>query len=179
MTKRRSASTVFVLGLWIGASIAVLGTVGYSFPGVERAMEENPLLAERAGFAPADVAAKKASALWVLVGELNRHYFRYFNRAQSVLAVLAALLAARFAGRGPFVLIVIAGALTLMLTLQFAPELTEQGRALDFVPRVPAPPDEARFLTLHRVYTALEATKLVCLAVAALLTARGVRCENP
>ena len=172
------AALVLLLGIWIGASVAVVGVVGYSFPGIERSLESNEKLRARAGFEVGDVAKKKTSPLWVLVGELNRHYFRGFNTAQLVLAALTLALATLSRRRSVLILVAVAALITVVLAFYLAGEITEQGRDLDFVPREPPPGQEAEFLKLHRVYTGLEAAKTLLLVGAALLTARRPRGEN-
>lgn len=168
-----------MLGLWIGASVAVLGVVGYSFPGIERSLETNEKLKERIGFEPGDTNAKKASVPWVVVGELNRHYFAGFNWAQLVLAVAALALSWKRHRSAAFLFIALAFSATVILTFHLAPELTERGRELDFVPRDPPPKEEIVFIASHRVYTGVELAKTVWLIIAAVLTARRPRGENP
>jgi hypothetical protein len=168
-----------VLGVWIGASAAVLGVVGYSFPGIERALQANDALRARAGFSPRDDSAKKSSTLWVLVGELNRHIFAGWNRAQLVLAAVALVFAARGARRTALALVAVAAVAVLVLTFYLAPEITARGRALDFVPRDPTPPEEAEFRAFHSAYTALEVAKTLAIAAAGVLTLGPGRCENP
>ena len=172
------APLVLLLGVWIGGSVAVVGVVGYSFPGVERSLESNEKLRARAGFEAGDVAKKKTSPLWVLVGELNRHYFRGFNAAQLVLAAATLVLAALSRRRSVLILVTVAVAITAVLAFHLAGEITERGRELDFLPRDPPPRQEADFLELHRVYTGLEAAKTLLLVGAALLTVRRPRGEN-
>ena len=168
-------ATVFVLGLWIGATVAVLGVVGYSFPGIDRALASNAGLEKGIGFDRHDTAAKKVSVPWVVVGELNRHYFVGFNRAQLGLAVVALALSWRRRRSFGFVLIALAALAAVVLTFHLAPEITDRGRALDFVPRDPPPQGQAGFEAYHDVYTGLEAVKTVFLVVAAVLTARRSR----
>lgn len=47
-------------------------------------------------------------------------------------------------------------ALVLVLTLYVTPELVSLGRALDFVPRDPPPPEMGRFRILHGASTGLD-----------------------
>lgn len=173
---RSGKLSALVLGAWIGASVAMLGVVGYSFPGIARGIEANPRLAERVGFDPGADAPKKTSVPWVVVGELNRAYFFGWNRAQLVLAALALTAAAIDRRRAVAILAGIAAAIVLALTFHYAPEITERGRALDFVPRDPPPPALAEFESIHRLYTMLEVGKVSCLILAAALAfGRGSR----
>jgi hypothetical protein len=172
MGLKKTTTLVLVLGIWLGASILLLWVVGSSFPGVERAVQNNEKLAERAGFKPGDAAAKKISVPWVVTGELNRQYFAGWNLGQLVLAGLALVCAARCRQRAAFLVLCFAGLIVLALTFWLAPEITATGRSLDFVPREPPPPQESRFMGLHRVYTGLEIAKVVLLVLAVKLSGR-------
>ena len=172
MRSKKTTTLVLVLGIWLGASILLLWVVGSSFPGVERAVQNNEKLAEKAGFKPGDSAAKKISVPWVVTGELNRQYFAGWNIGQLALAGMALVCAARCRQRGSLLVLSLAALIVLVLTFWLAPEITETGRSLDFVPREPPPAEEARFMGLHRVYTGLELVKLVLLAVAVKLSTR-------
>ncbi len=159
-----------VFGAWLGGSILVGLAAGYNFAGFEDLFERNPSLAERAGFEPDDMGAKKVSLLWVHSSELNRVLFESWNRTQLVLGALCIALALAAGARG-----IITAALFLAVTLiayvQYflAPELVELGRQLDFVPRDPPPPELAPFKRLHGRYFALEAVRFVLVVLAALL----------
>jgi len=167
-----------VIGIWVGATLTVLGVVGYSFPGIERAMKSNPPLEQNAGFELGDDQAKKESALWVIIGELNRHYFFGWNRAQLVLAALAIFAVACTRRRKALVYVAIASVITLVLTFELAPDLTDRGRAIDFKPRDTIVEEEAAFLRVHKVYTSLEFAKTIALLAAVVLTARRGKSEN-
>ncbi len=161
-----------VFGAWLCGSILVGTAAGYNFAGFEDLFERNPRLAERAGFEPADIEAKKVSLLWVHSSELNRVLFESWNRTQLVLGVFAVALALASHARR-----IITGALFVAVALityvQFflAPELVELGRQLDFVPRNPPPAELAPFQRLHGRYFALEALRFALVALAALLLA--------
>ena len=172
MALNKTLALVLVLGIWLGASVLLLWVVGSSFQGVERAVVENEKLAQKAGFEPGDAAARKISVPWVVTGELNRQYFAGWNAGQLVLAGAALVLAARCRQRAAFMSLCAAARIVLVLTFWLAPELTTLGRALDFVPRDPPPPAEARFMGIHRWYTALEIAKVVLGALAVKLGAR-------
>ncbi|MEE3199179.1 MAG: hypothetical protein VX254_04035, partial [Planctomycetota bacterium] len=172
MGLNKTTSLVLVLGIWLGASILLLWVVGSSFPGVEKAVQNNEKLAERAGFEPGDSAAKKISVPWVVTGELNRQYFAGWNIGQLVLAGAALLCAARCRQRATFLVLSIAALVVLALSFWLAPAITEAGRSLDFVPRDPPPAQEASFMSLHRWYTGLEVAKVILLVLAVKLVGR-------
>lgn len=159
-----------VLGAWLGESLLVGAVVAYQLGGFEDLFARNPQLAERAGFSPTDEAAKKTSLLWVHASELNRVVFEHWNRAQLMLASLALVLAVGCkTHRLTLALLVAALALVGYLHFWAGPEIVALGRQLDFVPRLPPPPELGRFQGAHRVYFGLELTRLVLVSVATLL----------
>jgi hypothetical protein len=165
----------FVLGLWLGGSVAVGAAVSYNFAGVADLFERNPRLAERAGFDPADTAAKKASLLWVHSSELNRVYFQAWNRAQILLGALALVLAVH--GRARWLPVgLLAGAVGLVLYshLVVEPQVADLGRQLDFIPRDPPPPLMPAFQELHGTYFMVDSVRfLLVLLAAGVLLVRG------
>jgi len=102
-----------------------------------------------------------------LSSELNRLYFRLWNGAQLVLAVLVLWLmvgsprqdpvAARPAIQGVIAML----AIVVLMLVWLTPSIVSLGRSLDFVPRDPAPPGMQRFWILHAAYTSLEMIKLL------------------
>ena len=176
---RIRALLILILGLWLGGSVVVGGVAAYNLAGLPDLLARNPALAEHAGFDPRDTAAKKGSLLWAHASELNRGLFQTWNRAQMWLGT-GALLLALFLTRGeprthnparwlPAGLIAAALALVIALQLLVQPELISLGRALDLVPRNPAPPELAGFQRLHGWYNAAELLRLTLVAVAAAL----------
>jgi hypothetical protein len=170
---RNAPLVTFLIGLWLGGSLLVLGVVGYSFPGVTRALAANDKLAARAGFDPANEAEKKTSVLWVYTGEQNRAYFPGWNWAQLALGLITLLLAL-WLGPSRAVVATVGVSLAIVLAMNFylTPEIIRLGRELDFVPRDTPPPGMERFDTLHRAYTALDATKIGLLLIGAILAMR-------
>ena len=49
----------------------------------------------------------------------------------------------------------------LILSFIVTPQIITLGRSLDFVPRVPPPPEMGRFGILHAAYTGLDGIKLL------------------
>ena len=172
MGLKKTTTLVLVLGIWLGASALLLWVVGSSFPGVEKAVQNNEKLAKKAKLKPGDAAARKISVPWVVTGELNRQYFAGWNIGQLILAGTALLCAARCRQRATFLVLCIAALIVLALSFWLAPELTVTGRSLDFVPRDPPPAQESRFMGLHRLYTGLELAKVVLLVLAVKLAGR-------
>ena len=170
---------ILVLGLWLGASLAITAVVAYNLAGFADLFARNPALAEQAGFDPADTLARKQSLLWVHASEQNRVFFGAWNRTQLVLGTLALLAALRLAlveraaARPPpwllFNLIAAALLLAALLHLAVEPQLVEIGRTLDFQPREPPPPNLAEFQRLHGIYSAVDLLRLLLLVAATLV----------
>lgn len=159
-----------VLGAWLGGSLLVGGVVAYQLGGFEDLFARNPKLAERAGFTPHDEPAKKTSLLWVHASELNRVVIAKWNRAQLVLGAMAVVLAVVGGARRLTTALLVA-VLALVAYLHFwaEPEILALGRQLDFVPRLPPPPELGRFQDQHRHYFGLEITRLLLLTLATLM----------
>ncbi len=174
--KRHSPTTTFVLGLWLGGSIFLVGVVTYNFVGIGPSFEANEKLAARAGFDPEDDAAKKTSVIWVYASELNRALFRVWNPVQLGLGLLVLLgVVLRSLRRGALICSVLAVVIVVVLTFYLAPKLVTTGRLLDFTPRVPEPPELAEFETLHKVYSVLETAKMVLVLLAFFFVVPGYR----
>ena len=166
------ALLLLVIGIWIGATIAIGAVVSYNLAGFEDLFARNPPLASQAGFDPADSRAKKESLLWVFASELNRAVFAGWNLTQLAIGALAIALALIARARWPIQLtLVLALALVAYLQLVLEPELVRLGRALDFVPRDPPPPGIPDFQRFHGLYFAAETLRfgLVLLAGALLV----------
>jgi hypothetical protein len=161
---------LLALGIWLGGSLVLTGAVSYNFAGFEDLFARNPRLAQRAGFDPADTAAKKESLLWVHASELNRVFFSAWGRTQLVLGAIALGLAvAARTRRHTVALIALALALAALLHLWVEPQIVELGRQLDFVPRTPPPPQLDGFQRLHGIYSAGELLRLAALTLASVL----------
>lgn len=172
---KNSPTSTFLLGLWLGGSVVVLGVVGYNFAGIDPIFEVNPKLAEQAGFDSSDDNAKKTSALWVFASELNRAFFRYWNPVQLGLGVLTLLVVLIRVPRPlSLVTLLLSIAIVTALLLVLEPKLVELGRSIDFVSRVPElPPALVEFQRMHRIYSGLEIAKGVLLLVALFSLLRG------
>lgn len=159
----------FVLGAWLGGSIIMGAVIAYNFAGFEDLFERNPKLAAHAGFTIADVPAKKASLLWVHSSELNRALFERWNRTQLAIGVVAMVLALAARARwAPTVLLALATMIVACAHFFVGTQLVELGRQLDFVVRVPPPPQLELFQQKHGLYFALESVRVSVLAVATL-----------
>jgi hypothetical protein len=108
-----------------------------------------------------------------LSSELNRFYFRVWGGAEVLLGGLLLVLAVRSGNDrtlaiGTGVML----ALSLLMTFYLTPQIVDVGRAIDFVPRDPPPPEVRRFGMLHAAYSVLDLAKLL---IGIWLTVRLVR----
>src|SRR5262249_38211071 len=96
-----------------------------------------------------------------LASEQNRFYFVWWGWAEVVFGIITLILAATakdvrlIAGFAAMLII------SLALQLYLTPRIVVVGRALDFVPREPAPPELSTFGMLHAAYSTLDLIKLV------------------
>ncbi len=172
--KTHSPTTTFLLGLWLGGSLFLVAVVTYNFVGIKPSLKINSELAARAGFDPDDEPARKTSVIWVFASELNRAFFTCWNPVQLGLgALVLAAIAVRCPRRGALITAGLAVGIVLVLTFYLAPQLVETGRALDFKPRDPEPPELAEFNLLHKVYSGLEIAKILLVVVAFLAVVPG------
>lgn len=162
------APVTFLLGLWLGGSIVIWAAAGYNLSGMESTLARNPALAGRAGFDPGDESAMKSSLLWAHSAELNRVYFEVWGRAQLFLGALCLLISVLTRQGGTvFFLILVGFALACYSSFALIPEMITVGRALDFQPRDPPPPELAQFGRLHGQSLLVDLTRGVALLLAA------------
>ena len=178
---QRSAGLTLVLGLWLGATLAILAVITYNFRGIEPSVENNRKLAEHLDVAADKIGerdVRRTSVLYVYAGELNRAQFYVWNRVQLLLAATALLVALlRCPRAGVVVSLMGAAVLVLAMTFYLAPEITHLGRHLDFQERTaPGAQENFRhFELLHRSYGVCELAKSALVAVAAFLALRRKR----
>jgi hypothetical protein len=159
---------LWLLGAWLGASLTVFA-VGYqNFAGLPGLLERNPALAQRAGFDPKDDNAKRSSLLWVHASEQNRVLFGAWVWVQLALGGAAALALLRARAGYSALAALLALALVVYLGWRIIPDLTRQGRALDFVSRTPPPPELAAFGRVHAVSFGLDLLRAAFVLAAAV-----------
>lgn len=166
----------FLLGIWLGGSLYMWGVAIYNFSGIEHSFEQNPRLAERAGFDPADEEARKTSLIWVHSSELNRAFFNSWGHVQLLLGVLAILSVCIFR-QGPSALLLVLVALLISVYTSFSlnPEITTLGRQLDFVPRDPPPPVLAEFNEKHAHSRVVDTVRVLAIFLAAVVVMARAR----
>jgi len=100
--------------------------------------------------------------LMYLSSELNRLFFQVWGLIQIAIGILALWFVVKIPGANmPKVLIVCMLGISLLFAGVITPQIVSVGRSLDFVPRVPAPPQLRTFGLLHAVYTVLDGIKLI------------------
>lgn len=150
-----------LLGAWIGITVCMWFAATGSFSTLAGVLKDShPRLSEVTKPVGPD---QTRAVLRYLASEINRTYFRAYGWAQVVLAAGLIVLLLRRTPRDATSLAVIGAmfALVLVLTFYVTPEIVSVGRALDFVPRVPPPPEMGRFRILHGAYTGLDGAKLL------------------
>ena len=145
-----------------------------NFAVVEQILEAHP---EGFALAVSELTPEQLRlALRHQASEVNRLFFEGWGMVQPPLAVVILLLAWR-SGSGRMVVGALAAMLliTVFLQLNVVPETVRLGRALDFLPREPPPPEAAPFWRLHHTYTGLDMLKFVLGLAVGLLVTRGPR----
>lgn len=174
MTSR--SALLFVLGLWLGATVFMWLAATQNFAVVEAVRAS-----DNAGFSAAASDLSPENLRLVLryqASEVNRLFFNGWGLAQLPIAVVAIVLAWRAKlSRVPLVLIAAMVLIVVVLQGYVVPETVRLGRLLDFVPREPAPPEAAPFWRLHHIYTGLDMLKFLLGLAAAWLTVRAA--EKP
>ena len=158
MHPRRLAA--FLVGVWLSCSV-FMGWVATNnltsvpdivhYPGARMEAEVKELGAQRT-----EVLLRFHSA------ELNRFYFRWWERFQVPLGIaLAALLL--FSTNGNRLIMTLATGMVAMVIAQhlvLSPQILEMGRSLDFVPPGEITKERTAFRTYHGYYSTLEVLKL-------------------
>lgn len=162
-----------LVGAWIMGTVAVSVVATENFYTVDRLLSEKSgtglnAAVERIG------QPQTRELLRFLSSELNRLYFRLWNRAQIAIGALTLWIVVRTRQRAVVRWTVTAMfAAVVVLTVWLTPEIVSLGRSLDFVPREPPPPGMSRFWVLHAAYTSLEMLKLAAGVVVAMFLVRS------
>jgi hypothetical protein len=150
-----------LLGVWIGITASMWFAATSSFSTV-RGLVENPKPRLSDVTRPLGPDLTRL-VLRHLASEINRTFFRAYGWAQIVLAAGLLFLLQRQTPGDTVALVTVGAmlAIVLLLTFYVTPELVSIGRAIDFVPRDPPPPEMGRFRILHGAYTGLDGLKLL------------------
>jgi hypothetical protein len=174
------ALMAFLLGSLLVGIILIGFVAAENFFVVDRLIESPPSTEFRQEFQQRLAPLPDGEArvvLRYLSSELNRFYFRVWGGAEALLGAVLLLLAARSGPKGlnDRPLKIGAGVmlvLILLMTFYLTPQIVEVGRAIDFVPRDPPPPELRQFGMLHAAYSLLDLAKLL---IGIWLTVRLVR----
>jgi Domain of unknown function (DUF4149) len=158
---RTHALSIAILALWIGINLSVWFTATRTFSTVDHVMKARNSKFSRA-VEPIS-AGNVRETLRYLASEINRTYFRAYAWAQIILGLILFVLVWRQSPRSALDAALVGGMLVIALTVSFilTPWISSLGRALDFVPRNPAPPEISRFWMLHGAFTGLDGIKLL------------------
>jgi hypothetical protein len=172
------AAMSLLLGAWLVGTILVAFVAAENFWIIDRllATSVHPVFHESVSTLPAGGAR---ALMRYLASEQNRFFFMWWGWAEVVLGVALVAMAAR-TGSGRLLL-----GFGLMLALaavsQFylMPRIADVGRALDFVPREPPPPNLRTFGLLHAAYSVIDIVKLVAGGWMAWILLRRSKTEAP
>ncbi len=141
-------------------TVVVGGVAAENFFGIDRLLNSpsaNPVFQK-------DVAQltqpEARLVLRYLSSELNRYYFMVWGWIEFALAVIILVLAVWLKHSRLIAGFAVMLAITAVMSFYITPEITQVGRALDFIPRQPPPPGLAEFGKLHGTYSILDLIKL-------------------
>jgi hypothetical protein len=153
------AAMSLLLGAWLIGTIVVGFIAAENFWIIDRLLVTslNPAFHKDVGLLPAGEAR---AMLRYLVSEQNRFYFVWWGWAEIILGLASLLMALRSKNGRMAAGFALMLAITVAMQIYLTPRIVEVGRALDFVPRDPAPPQLATFGMLHAAYSTLDLIKL-------------------
>lgn len=155
------ALAIAVLAFWIAINLAVWFTATRTFSTAERIQKSpNPKFSQ----AVEPIGKQNVrETLRYLASEINRTYFNAYAWAQVILGAILFFLVWRESPRSNLDTALAGGMLVIALVVSFVltPWISSLGRALDFVPRSPAPAQMSRFWMLHGAFTGLDGIKLL------------------
>src|SRR5262249_50711631 len=145
----RAQWAVFCMAVWLTGTVlsAIVATANF--------WVIDPLLAaspNAAFHAAVDKLGQPVARdlLYYYSSELNRLYFQYWNVAELLIGILALWFAVKLGVDKRVLWSIIAMlAIVLFLAVALTPPIVSVGRALDFVPRNPPPPELRKFGLLH------------------------------
>ena len=154
---------LWVLGGWLFATLFMMGVAIGNF----KVLKPEALPKTEVVYAAIPIEDRPL-ALKYAANELNRVYFKIYNRVQLGLAALAALLCFSLArpgwsGRAVRWVLLLCLALCLAFELYFIPTIIELGREIELMPRDPMPPEVKRFFMIHGINNVLELLKAALL----------------
>ena len=146
---------MFCMAAWLSGTVFMVVVATQNFFTIDRLLEQSPNAVFRAT-AEVMQGPTAREMLRYLSSELNRLYFQYWNLAQLAIGIVALRLISGIPGsrRAMWGIVSMLG-VVMFLMLVVTPPILSIGRALDFVPRIPAPAQMRIFGVLHAAYTVL------------------------
>lgn len=159
MHTRRLAA--LVLGLWLGCGIFMGWVATHNLTSVQQIIshprKEFQAEVEQLG------QDRVRSLLRFQAGELNRHYFRWWELVQIVVGFGLGLLLLFATNGNRLVMTLVTGMVAIVVVqhLTITPQILELGRGLDFLPPGEISKERAAFRNYHGFYSTLELVKLL------------------
>jgi hypothetical protein len=167
-----------LLGGWLIGTILIAFVAAQNFWVVDRllATSLHPAFHKDVGLLPAGEAR---AMMRYVVSEQNRFYFVMWGWTEAALGLALLAMALRLKSGRMVLGFALMLAITAAMQLYLTPRIVDVGRALDFVPREPAPPSLRAFGILHAAYSSLDLIKLALGAWMAWLLLRLPKSISP
>ena len=167
--KRRAKWAMFCMAVWLSGTVFSAVVATQNFYTIDRLLKES----ENEVFNTAVRSMENPSArdmLRYLSSELNRLYFQYWSIVQLPVGILALWLVRPLPVSQAATWAIAAMLLaSLFLMAIVTPQIVSIGRALDFVPRDPSPPQMGTFGLLHAAYSIFTLVNIALGILATLL----------
>ena len=152
---------MFCMAIWLSGSVFISVVATQNFYTIDRLIDKSPNDVFRVVVETMENPQAR-DLLRYLSSELNRLYFQYWNLAQLPVGIIALRLVSsipksRLATLGIVAMLCV----VLFLMVFITPPILSIGRGLDFVPRIPPPPELRTFGLLHAAYSALTVVNVV------------------
>jgi len=152
---------MFCMAIWLSGSVFISVIATQNFYTIDRLIDKSPNDVFRVVVETMENPQAR-DLLRYLSSELNRLYFQYWNLAQLPVGIIALRLVSsiprsRLATWGIVAMLCV----VLFLMVFITPPILSIGRGLDFVPRIPPPPELRTFGLLHAAYSALTVVNVV------------------
>lgn len=152
---------MFCMAIWLTGSVFITVVATQNFFTIDRLLEHS----SNGVFSSVVATMQSPSArelMRYVSSELNRLYFQYWNIVQLPVGVIALHLVNRLPGSKHATWGIAAMLFVVLFLMAFiTPPLLRIGRALDFVPRDPMPPQMRTFGLLHATYSAFTVVNVV------------------
>ena len=152
---------MFCMAIWLSGSVFISVVATQNFYTIDRLIDKSPNDVFRVVVETMENPQAR-DLLRYLSSELNRLYFQYWNLAQLPVGIIALRLVSsipksRLATWGIVAMLCV----VLFLMVFITPPILSIGRGLDFVPRIPPPPELRTFGMLYAAYSALTVVNVV------------------